>query len=202
MPADASPRQLAAWIGALLLIAILGVVLLRREPAAPAAGPAPAIRVGDETGGGSGGRLFVHVAGAVRRPGVYTLRAGARVADAVQRAGGPRRRADLSAVNLASRLEDGRQVLVPRRGPAGAGAAGGPTSVVPGAAGTFPAAPIDLNTATLEQLDTLDGVGPVTAQKILEYRQEHGGFGSVDELGQVPGIGDKRMAALRDHVRV
>jgi competence protein ComEA len=129
---------------------------------------------------------------------VYTLRAGSRVADAVERAGGPRAGADLSAVNLASKLEDGRQVLVPRR--VGGGVAAG--AAVSGGPGDAPAQPIDLNTATLEQLDTLDGVGPATAQKILAYRTEHGGFGSVDELNQVPGIGDKRMAALRAHVRV
>jgi competence protein ComEA len=141
----------------------------------------------------------VHVAGAVHRPGVYRLRAGARVVDAVRRAGGARRGADLSAINLAQKLEDGRQVLVMKRAPGGAVAAG---PGVPGLPGTAPAPPVDLNTATLEQLDTLDGVGPATAQKILEYRQEHGGFGSVEELGQVSGIGPKRLAALRDHVRV
>jgi competence protein ComEA len=181
------------------VIIALGVLLLHRASGATAAAPPPApIRVQDDAGG-AGGRVFVHVAGAVRRPGVYTLRAGARVADAVERAGGARASADLSAVNLASKLEDGRQVLVPRRvGGGAAGAASGGAAAVPG----VPAQPIDLNTATLEQLDTLDGVGPATAQKIIDYRTEHGGFGSVDELGQVSGIGEKRLAALRDHVRV
>jgi competence protein ComEA len=192
---DIPHRSLAGWAAAMVVISCLGLLLLRRhdpQPSRAAAAP-PAIRVSD---GAGGGRVFVHVAGAVRHPGVYTLRAGARVDDAVRRAGGARAGADLSAVNLASKLEDGRQVLVPRR-VAGAAIA----TAAPGAPGA-PAMPIDLNTATLEQLDTLDGVGPATAQRILGYRQEHGGFGSVDELGQVPGIGDKRLAALRDHVRV
>ncbi len=195
---ETSPRQIAGWAVGLVLVVVLGLVLLHREPGGPAAAtPAAALRVQDEAFGGPGGRIFVHVAGAVRRPGVYTLRGGARVADAVQRAGGARRGADLSAVNLAQKLEDGRQVLVPRRADVAAAASTG----VPRAPGTVPAPPIDLNTATLEQLDTLDGVGPATAQKILEYRQDHGGFGSVEELGQVSGIGEKRLAALRDHVR-
>jgi competence protein ComEA len=195
---DSPTRRLVAWAAGVAVLAVLGMLLLHgRGAGAPAAGPP--IRLHDSSGGGSGGRVFVHVAGLVRRPGVYTLRAGSRVADAVRRAGGARRHADLSAVNLAAKLEDGRQVLVPRRTPAGAAPA---TAAVPGTPGAPPAAPVDLNTATLEQLDTLDGVGPVTAQKILEYRQQHGGFGSIDELGQVPGIGPKRLAALRDHVRV
>jgi competence protein ComEA len=127
------------------------------------------------------------------------MRAGARVDDAVRRAGGALPRADLTQVNLAAKVEDGRQILVPRRVSAAAPAAG------VGASATTPAqpeVPVNLNTATLEQLDELPGVGPATAQKILDYRQEHGGFGSVEELGQVPGIGDVRLAALRDLVRV
>jgi competence protein ComEA len=194
-------RQIVAWAAALAVVIALGLWLLHRKapPDGALSGAAPPIRVQDDAGG-AGGRVLVHVAGMVRRPGVYTLRSGARVADAVERAGGARPKADLSAVNLASKLEDGRQVLVPRRvaGGVAAVAAGGG---VPGATGA-PAQPIDLNTATLEQLDTLDGVGPATAQKILDYRNEHGGFGSVDELDQVSGIGEKRLAALRDHVRV
>jgi competence protein ComEA len=144
--------------------------------------------------------VVVDVAGAVKHPGVYRLSAAARVEDALQRAGGPTRRADLSQVNRAAKLEDGRQILVPMRAAATAGAAAGAAS--PGASPTAPEQPVNLNTATLEQLDQLDGVGPATAQKILDYRQEHGGFGSVDELDQIPGIGEKRLASLREHVRL
>lgn len=147
-----------------------------------------------------GGRVTVHVAGAVRRPGVYRLPAGARVDDALRRAGGARGRADLAAVNLAAKLEDGRQVLVPERAAAGvAGATAG--AAAPAGAGVA-AAPVNLNTATLEQLDTLDGVGPGIAQRILDYREQHGGFTRVEELGEVPGIGAKRLATLTPLVTV
>src|SRR4051812_3210665 len=197
-----TPRHvLALWALGLLAVVLLGARYLGRggEPPAPSA---PPIRVG-ETGGGGSARVTVHVAGAVRRPGVYRLSARARVVDAVHRAGGARRRADLGALNLAAKLEDGRQVVVPVRtavaAAAAAVAAADTAAAVPGAA---PAAPVDLNTATAEQLDTLDGIGPGMAGRILDYRKEHGGFGSVEELGQVSGIGEKRLAALRDKVRV
>ena len=151
-----------------------------------------------------GGRVTVHVAGAVRRPGLYRLPAGSRIDDAVRRAGGPAPRADLDGVNLAAKLEDGRQILVPRRAPLGPAAAGVGVASSPGggSVGGAPAAPINLNTATLEQLDTLDGVGPGIAQRILTYRQQHGGFRRVEELGEVPGIGDKRLATLTPLVTV
>ena len=187
-----TPRHvLALWALGLVVVAFLGWRYLGRGGDAPPAA-APAIQVGEEGGGGEPSRVTVDVAGAVRRPGVYRLPAQARVVDAVRRAGGARHRADLSALNLAAKLEDGRQVLVPVRGAAAAAS---------GAAATA-ATPLDLNTATEEQLDQLDGIGPGMAGTILEYRQAHGGFGSVDELSQVPGIGEKRLAALRDKVRV
>ena len=189
---DIPPRQIAACALALLAIVLLGAWSLSRggEPAGePVA--APAIRVESE---GGGGRLTVHIAGAVREPGVYRMPAGARVDDAVRRAGGATRRADLSQVNLAADLEDGRQILVPARVRPAAGGTPSPEAV--------PGVPLNLNTATLEQLDELDGIGPTTAQSILEYREEHGGFGSVEELGNVPGIGDVRLASLREQVRV
>jgi competence protein ComEA len=145
--------------------------------------------------------VVIVVAGAVRRPGVYRLSSGARVEDALQRAGGATHRADLSQVNRAAKLEDGRQILVPLRASASLAAGGGAAATAPGAAAT-PVVPLDLNTANLEQLETLDGVGPATAQKILDYRTAHNGFGSVGELDQVPGIGPKRLAALRVHLRV
>jgi competence protein ComEA len=199
---DLTPRQLALYGLALLSLVVLAAWYLARGngPGAPVAAAAPAVQVGDD----GGGSVVVHVAGAVRRPGVYRMRAGARVDDAVERAGGARPRADLSAVNLAARIEDGRQVLVPVRTPAaGAGGASAATgSTATASPASTPAVPLNLNTATVEQLDQLDGVGPATAQHIIEYRQAHGGFGSVEELDQVPGIGEARMATLRGKVGV
>ena len=192
---ELTPRQLLLCGLALLGLAVFAVVYAGRgDGVAASPRPAPSLEVAaaDEGGGG----LVVHVAGAVRRPGVYRLRAGARVADAVERAGGARRRADLGAVNLAAELQDGRQVLVPLRAKGG-----GVASAATGGA-TAPGVPLDLNTATVEQLDELDGIGPATAQQIVAYREAHGGFGSVEELDQVPGIGETRLAALREKVRV
>jgi len=148
--------------------------------------------------------LVVHVVGAVRRPGLYRLGEGKRVADAVARAGGPAKRADLAAVNLAAPLVDGTQVLVPARVDTTCGnGASGTTGASEAAAGlaTPGAGPkVSLSTATAEQLDALPGVGPVTAQKILDYRAEHGAFGSVEDLDAVPGIGPARIDELRDLV--
>ena len=186
-----TPRHvLFLWALGLLAVVLLGTRYLHHDKP-PAAAP---IHVA-EPGGGASSRLIVHVAGAVRRPGVYRLAAGSRVFDAVRRAGGARRRADLAALNLAAKLEDGRQVLVPRRGAVAAGAGGSAAAPAEGQ-------PLDLNTASAEQLDQLDGIGPGMAAAILKYRDQHGGFGSVDELGEVPGIGEKRLASLREQVRV
>jgi competence protein ComEA len=143
------------------------------------------------------GGLYVHVAGAVRHPGLYRLPAGSRVDAAVERAGGPSRRGDADAVNLAAPLEDGQQVVVPVRGRAPPAAAAGGA----GGDGGPPAAPISLSSATAEQLDTLDGIGPKLAARIVAFRDEHGGFRSVEQLRDVEGIGEKRFAALRDAVR-
>jgi len=201
---EVSRPQLVAYGLAALLVVVLGVRFMHGQarggaPPAPApasarAAPSAAVRIEPR----AAAVALVHVAGAVRSPGVYRLREGERIQDAVRRAGGPRAGADLNAINLAARVADGQQVVVPRRGAVPAAAAGGGA----GAPGAAAVPPVSLNSATAEQLDTLDGVGPATAQKILEYRQEHGGFGSVEELGQVSGIGPKRLAALRDHVRV
>jgi competence protein ComEA len=192
--ADLTPRQLALCVAGVVLMIVLGFSQLRRGGEDPAAAPSAAATIALKQHGG--GRLVVHVAGAVRRPGVYKLAASARVADAVERAGGARRRADLGGLNLAAKLEDGRQVLVPERMPSPSGGAGG--AAVGAAPTPAPGQPLNLNTATLEQLDTLSGVGPLTAQKILEFREQRGGFGSIDELGEIPGIGDQRLATLRE----
>jgi competence protein ComEA len=141
--------------------------------------------------------LVVHVVGEVRRPGLYRLRDGARIADAVHRAGGALRDADLAAVNLAAPLVDGIQVFVPSRVAAGAvGPAGGAGSAGGGATGTL----VSLSSATVDELDELPGVGPITAQKIVDYRTEHGPFASVDDLDAVPGIGPTRIEQLRELV--
>lgn len=138
-------------------------------------------------------RLVVHVSGAVTRPGLYRLREGMRIADVVERAGGLKPRADLAALNLAAPLADGQHVIVPRRQVAGG--AGG-EALDPAATG----AKVQLSTATAEQLDELPGVGPVTATKIVEWRNTHGGFRSVDDLDEIPGIGPARIEQLRDLV--
>jgi competence protein ComEA len=151
----------------------------------------------------------VHVVGAVRRPGVVELPAGSRVADAVAAVGGVTRRGDPASVNLARAAVDGEQVVVGRRGDAGAVGAAVPPA--PGAAGTpgvaapgvsAPAAPVDLNTATLEQLDALPGIGPVLGQRILDWRAANGRFSTVEELGEVSGIGEATLGDLRPLVTV
>jgi competence protein ComEA len=136
--------------------------------------------------------VYVHVAGAVRRPGLVRVATGSRVAAAVARAGGPQPKADLTGVNLAAQVEDGQQVVVPVAG-AVPGAAGG----VPGAAAAAGIKP-SLGSATLEQLDEIDGIGPTLAERIVAYRAENGGFGSLDELKEVDGIGEKRFETLRE----
>jgi competence protein ComEA len=151
--------------------------------------------------------IWIDVAGAVRRPGLYSLPAGARVAAALQRAGGVRTRADRAAVNLAAKLADGQQVFVPVRahgaGTASSGAASASASASSGAT-SAPAAPnavqISLSTATQAELEQLDGIGPALAQRIIEYREQHGGFRSIDELQEVSGIGEKRLQALKGSI--
>jgi competence protein ComEA len=194
---DLTRPQLALCAVGLLVAVVLGLRQLGGGAAGGGGGaPRPVATIAVQDDAGAGGRLTVHVAGAVREPGVYKLPAGARVDDAVSRAGGATGRADLGGLNLAAELEDGRQVLVPER--ARGGGAGGAV-VAPGAE-TAEGQPVNVNTATLEQLDTLSGIGPLTAQKILDFREEQGGFSSVEELGEIPGIGEKRLASLREEV--
>jgi competence protein ComEA len=141
------------------------------------------------------GDVTVDVAGKVRRPGITTLPAGSRVADALKKAGGPRGRVDLSALNLARVLVDGEQILVGRAAQPG-GIAAGASTAAPDPTGGL----VSLNTATLEQLETLPGVGPVTAQKIFDWRGANGAFSSVDQLLDIDGIGDKTLAEIAPHV--
>ncbi|HEX6390439.1 MAG TPA: ComEA family DNA-binding protein [Solirubrobacteraceae bacterium] len=192
--------QALALAGVAIAVAVLvGRVLL---PAGGAAGAEPAeLRVSSAAraspaaaGRASGPGVVVHVVGAVRRPGLYELPAGSRVADALEHAGGAAPAADVALVNLAAPLADGQQVVVPSRAAAG--------SESPGAAGESGSGggPVHLNTASVAELDELPGVGPVTAQKIVDHREQHGVFSSVEDLDAIPGIGAAKIEQLRDLV--
>jgi competence protein ComEA len=205
---------IAIWLVAAVLATIAGMRLLGDGGGEPpgvsiddaGAGAASAAGSGgiaaDRTAGSgehatnrTGEALYVHVAGAVRRPGLIRVAPDTRVATALERAGGPTRRADLTLVNLAAKVQDGQQVVVPVKGgpaPAGGGSAGDP------AAAGLPGLKVHLSTATVDELDEIDGIGPTLAERIVEYRDAHGGFRSLDELSQVEGIGEKRLATLRD----
>ena len=148
-------------------------------------------------------RLKVHVTGAVARPGLYELDANSRVADALEKAGGATPAADLSQINLAAKMADGQQLIVPEKGaapPAGAAAATGGQSSGSGSAASAASQPVNLNAATLDQLTDLDGIGPKTAQKILDYREANGGFKSIEELLEVPGIGPAKFEQIKAQV--
>lgn len=199
---------------AVVAAAVVGLLTWRSRPTAVAVAP-PAVRPVGPAGGLPGGPagagasasrapIVVAVAGKVRRPGVVSLPAGSRVIDAVRAAGGALPGVDLGLLNLARRLADGELVVV--GGPPGAAPAGpgGAPAAAPADTGPAGAAgvPLDLNTATAEQLDALPGVGPVLAQRIVEFRTVHGGFESVDQLREVDGIGDSKFADLRSRVTV
>jgi competence protein ComEA len=186
---DISRRRALTYVLALLAaLALAGRVALKDESPTPAAAP---LNLRAEPSPAR--KVVVHVVGHVYRPGLYSLPEGSRVDDAIKRAGGPKPRAALALVNLATPVADGQQVVVPSNREAAQALAGG---AVAGGAGNR----VHLNSATLDQLDELPGIGPVTAQKILDYRSEHGAFGSVEELDAVPGIGPATLDELRDLV--
>ena len=187
-------RALAVALALLAVLAVAG----RRLAETGAADPPTGAAAGLTLAAAAPARVVVHVAGAVRRPGLYRLRDGARVADAIARAGGRTADADLAAVNLAAPLADGSQVLVPALAPPTGGVAAGQEPQSPAVPGG--AAKVSLATATAEQLDALPGIGPVTAQQILAYRSANGPFRSVDDLDAVPGIGPARVEQLRELV--
>ncbi len=138
----------------------------------------------------------VYVSGAVQRAGVYKMSGSSRVDDAVKKAGGATSSADLNSINLAARLRDGQQVVVPEKRKNATSGMGGAT---PGEADTQVI--VSLSSATQSELEQLDGVGPATARKIVEYRQKHGGFGSIEDLKEIGGIGEKKFDALKDSVQ-
>ncbi len=249
---EISRRQFAVYLVAVVLVVLLGGRALRADEGAGAIGAVPEGGLsarppdvagapdgaGAATGASGAGQLgaaelstadelvLVHVAGAVRRPGVYELAAGARVGDALGKAGGGRSGADLDSLNLAAKVTDGQQVLVARRGRGTATAAGVAGAVAAGAGGpgAVPAAgsvgapgagagagagagsstgggpTVNVNAADVTQLEALNGVGPAIAAKIVEYRTQNGPFASVDDLAQVAGIGPKKLEAMRAQV--
>lgn len=159
-------------------------------------------RSGDFSISAGSRKLVVDVSGAVRRPGVYRFSDGARVVDAIRRAGGPSGRALAGAINRAARLADGQQVVVPFRAgvSGGVGAAAGAGMGIGSEAGTA-SGPISFGSATAEQLEEIEGIGPVTAADLIEYRDSQGGIASIDELDQVSGIGPVTMEALRSRLQ-
>jgi competence protein ComEA len=207
--AGAGRQRVAVAVLALAALLGAGAVMVRATPR-PAASPAdpgeaasvaqtlPRAAPDGSAAAGPAGRVAVHVAGRVRRPGLVRLPAGSRVQDAIRAAGGVTSGADLDAVNLARKLTDGEQVRILAHGEPPPAV---PPGAAPDAAGATPSGPLDLNTATAEQLDALPGVGEVTADRIIAYRTAHP-FTTVDELLEVPGIGQRRYEQLKDLVTV
>lgn len=208
-------RRAAGLLAAMALVvgaALAGYALLRTPPAPAAEAALPF------AGSGSGSTaatapgavttstsavptsIVVHAAGAVAVPGLHELPVGSRVADVLAAAGGPAADADLDRVNLAAPVADGERVWFPRVGEDAPPVVAGGAVAAPGS--TEPAGPVDLNSATAEQLDALPGVGPATAAAIIQHREQVGRFTSIDDLLDVPGIGDAKLAQLRDLVTV
>src|SRR4051794_28320792 len=200
---DRRKLEIAGWALAAFVVVLLAARFLHHSESQPA--PLSVEATGtSSTASARAPRaapklIVVDVGGEVARPGIRLGRDGARAAGAGDQAGGLTRRGDATAVNLAAPLHDGQQVVVPRRGAAGAvaaapGAGGDPAA---SAAGGAPAQPVSLSSAAVAQLDPLDGIGPTLAARIVAYRTAHGGFRSIDELKQVEGIGEKRFASLK-----
>ena len=188
-----SRTQILVYASLAIAVLLIGARWIRSEhdsgPSSSGQGNGFEFQADQSPAGVATGDVVVHVAGAVRRPGVYRLPAGSRVIDAVDRAGGQTGDALPDSLNLAARLADGQQVVVPSRsGLSSAAAAGGD-------------GPISLGTATVDQLDQIEGIGPVTAQLIIDYRDSRGGISSVEELDKISGIGPSTMGALRDSLQ-
>jgi competence protein ComEA len=183
---ELSRSQLALYAVIAIAVLIVGARWIRSADGGSPGEAALNFAADSPPGAEGGGDVVVHVAGAVRRRGVYRLPAGSRVTDAVRRAGGFAGAANRDGINLAARLSDGQQVVVSGPGTTQAGSGAGTQS-----------GPISLGSATVEQLDQIEGIGPITAQKIIEFRDQHGGLSSVEQLDEVNGIGPSTMQALR-----
>lgn len=184
---ELSRSQLLVYAAIAIAVIVIGARWIRSSGGGSTGGAALSFAADTTNEAEETQDVVVHVAGGVQRPGVYRLPAGSRVTDAVRRAGGFARRANRDAINLAARLSDGQQVVVPSPGTASASPS----------AGGGQAGPISLGGATVEQLDQVEGIGPVTAQKIVEFRDQHGGLSSIDQLDEVDGIGPSTMETLR-----
>ncbi|UJA20515.1 ComEA family DNA-binding protein [Thermoleophilia bacterium SCSIO 60948] len=198
--AELSRSQIVVYAAIAVALLILGARWIRASEASPpedggfeAAPAADAGPSGAPAGGLDQGSVVVHVAGGVRDPGIYRMPSGSRVADAVERAGGATDSRATQAINLAALVADGQQVVVPELDPGGAPVASAGAAAEDG--------PISLGSASVEDLDTIEGIGPVTAEAIIAYRDENGGLSSVDELDEVSGIGPTTMDALRERLQ-
>jgi competence protein ComEA len=212
---ELSRTQIAVYGAIAAALLFVGARAVRGESGSEGSGYTTSYEYGSEEEGdessGSGGEetfsvegggsdVVVDVTGAVRDPGVYRLPAGSRVDDAVKRAGGETGKAELDSVNLAAQLADGQQVVVPERVTAATSGEGAATVGAAATAGVEEG-PISLGTATAADLDTIDGIGPVTAEDIIDFREEHGGLSSIDQLDQISGIGPATMEALRERLQ-
>ncbi|HMA36967.1 MAG TPA: ComEA family DNA-binding protein [Chloroflexia bacterium] len=216
LPLGLALLALTAGLGAMLVLG-LGTggppanALLLSPPTPPAGGPTPertaAARAPGAAAAPAATALTVYITGAVQRPGVYTLQSTARVADLLVAAGGPAPDADLARLNLAAHLQDGEQVICPRLGTPAPGDAAGPAGTPAGAGGArsgagskSPAGPVDINTADAAALQSLPGIGPALAGRILTYRDQHGVFRRIEDIQNVPGIGPKLLDRLRPYL--